>query len=476
VESNLRAIESQHYESAGSSNTHQSTTQHNQHPQQQQQQQQQQPLQGQNAQIAEDNEVIEILDDSDEDDQSSAAEAPGGSSTGASSGVKRPAPSSSQNTGIQPNPYRHRHHPIVPGSSLSGYSAPRPHYAPVGTQAAAVAQMYQHRQQQRPRINKVGDPSYIDMVPNHTPTWSQPLPPIRSRPSAEPKAFELSLLNLSEFTITGLPVGFLGRPSSVLGFRKVIKDVSRGHGKAVFDRDKEMTSDDNGTDGGKWRIPLGAYRALFSFLTNDPLIQVQGIPEDQLKIASLGKARLEKGYPSIEKIRSLGIPQGLARALAPFQRGGVEFVVEKEGRALIADDMGLGKTIQAIASMSIYHKEWPLLVLSPSSARYHWENEFQQWLGLYSTVNNAQPKTNDGLLHDNDEQNESEDKIPVQDYREQMRLLDDSEIHVLTSGKEDVLPHKNTRVVVCSYGLAPALVESGKIYPGMFRCAIVDER
>jgi hypothetical protein len=284
------------------------------------------------------------------------------------------------------------------------------------------------------------------------------------------------LLNLSEFTITGLPVGFLGRPSSVLGFRKVIKDVSRGHGKAVFDRDKEMTSDDNVTDGGKWRIPLGAYRALFSFLTNDPLIQVQGIPEDQLKIASLGKARLEKGYPSIEKVRSLGIPQGLARALAPFQRGGVEFVFEKEGRALIADDMGLGKTIQAIAIMSIYHKEWPLLVLSPSSARYHWENEFQQWLGLYSTVNNAQPKTNDGLLLDHNEQDESEDTIPVQDYREQMRLLDDSEIHVLTSGKEDVLPHKNTRVVVCSYGLAPALVESGKIYPGMFRCAIVDER
>ena len=211
-------------------------------------------------------------------------------------------------------------------------------------------------------------------------------------------------------------------------------------------------------------------------MTNDPLIQVQGIPEDQLKIASLGKARLEKGYPSIEKIRSLGIPEGLARALAPFQRGGVEFVFEKEGRALIADDMGLGKTIQAIASMSIYHKEWPILILSPSSARYHWENEFQQWLGLTSAVNNnTQQKSNGGLLND-DEQDEPEEKIPVQDYREQMRLLDDSEIHVLTSGKEDVLPHRNTRVVVCSYGLAPALVESGKIYPGMFRCAIVDER
>ncbi len=62
-----------------------------------------------------------------------------------------------------------------------------------------------------------------------------------------------------------------------------------------------------------------------------------GIPQDQLKIASLGKARLEKGYPSTKKLISLGVPRGLATALAPFQRGGVDFVVEKRGRALIAD-------------------------------------------------------------------------------------------------------------------------------------------
>ena len=67
------------------------------------------------------------------------------------------------------------------------------------------------------------------------------------------------------------------------------------------------------------------------------MCRVTGIPEDQLKIASLGKARLEKGFPSTKKIISLGVPKGLASALAPFQRGGVDFVVEKKGRALIAD-------------------------------------------------------------------------------------------------------------------------------------------
>ncbi|MGK3741315.1 MAG: hypothetical protein ACI8RD_008087 [Bacillariaceae sp.] len=67
------------------------------------------------------------------------------------------------------------------------------------------------------------------------------------------------------------------------------------------------------------------------------MCKVRGIPEEQLKIASLGKARIEKGFPSANKIVSLGVPKGLATALAPFQRGGVDFVVEKEGRALLAD-------------------------------------------------------------------------------------------------------------------------------------------
>ena len=72
-------------------------------------------------------------------------------------------------------------------------------------------------------------------------------------------------------------------------------------------------------------------------MNSEPLYSVVGIPENQLKIASLGKARLETGYPSVQKIISEGVPRGLATALAPFQRGGVDFVIEKEGRALIAD-------------------------------------------------------------------------------------------------------------------------------------------
>ena len=151
-------------------------------------------------------------------------------------------------------------------------------------------QLQQQQQKKQFRPNKVYEPRYINYPQTHTPTWDHPLPPMprrsaqnsnRGGSTSQMKHFELSLLNLSEFTITGLPVTMDGRPSSVLGFRKIIKEVSRGHGKAIFERDDAAKAalqnnnnnnsrypsymdnnenDENNSsvnwDGGKWRIPL----------------------------------------------------------------------------------------------------------------------------------------------------------------------------------------------------------------------------
>lgn len=124
--------------------------------------------------------------------------------------------------------------------------------------------------------------------------------------------------------------------------------------------------------------------------------------------------------------------------------------------------MGLGKTIQGIASMAIFHEEWPLLVLCPSGARYHWENEFKQWLGADSAVNKEEKTAEMKFFPD-----------CITSYNGQ--LLKDWQINVLTSSKDQILPRNDIKVVICSYGLAPALIESGAILPRMFRCAIVDE-
>ena len=56
--------------------------------------------------------------------------------------------------------------------------------------------------------------------------------------------------------------------------------------------------------------------------------------------------------------------------LADFQKVGVHWgAVTKNGRCLIADEPGLGKTIQSIGVATYFIDEWPLLVITPSSAR-----------------------------------------------------------------------------------------------------------
>jgi len=85
----------------------------------------------------------------------------------------------------------------------------------------------------------------------------------------------------------------------------------------------------------------------------------------------------EKG----EKMLLDRLPKRLCSILADFQKVGVHWgAILKEGRCLIADEPGLGKTIQSIAVAACFFKEWPLLVITPSSARYHWETEVVKWL------------------------------------------------------------------------------------------------
>lgn len=40
---------------------------------------------------------------------------------------------------------------------------------------------------------------------------------------------------------------------------------------------------------------------------------------------------------------------------------------------MIADEMGLGKSIQALAIAQYFSKEWPLLIVCPSSVKCAWK-------------------------------------------------------------------------------------------------------
>lgn len=74
------------------------------------------------------------------------------------------------------------------------------------------------------------------------------------------------------------------------------------------------------------------------------------------------------------------LPERLNQKLLPFQKEGIRFAIERNGRCMIADEMGLGKTIQAISISYLYKKEWPLLIVVPSSLKYPWIEEIEKWI------------------------------------------------------------------------------------------------
>lgn len=452
-------------------------------------------------------------DDDDDDDQIEIAswssdsdieviEKPGASSSnGAMSGSSAGAAAASFHS-------REQHMPPWMASN----NGPAPSVGgshPQHTLPYAAASHLQHQRHQYPP--PAPSMSHLEMPSSHTPTWMDILPKNFFAQQRQPqyhqnqyyqqnqysqgrKRLTLTLINMWEFTITIESLdyscgygGYYGNnnPGSdaVPGLRAAIKKISRDHvgrdGRtgAVFERGsggegivpddpilKNLTSEEarEAADAGKgrWRIPLGAYHALVSYLIGGGNNVVEGIPPAQLRAATLGRERLSrKDYPTAEEMMGRGVHPNVAAALAPYQRGGVEFVLDKEGRALLADEMGLGKTVQAIAAMSAYRSDWPLLVLCPSTARYHWEAEFRCWMGSESTAMAAEK----GVAAETEEH----------------PILRNSQLNVLTSGRDALFNHEtdgsSTQVVICSIGLIVNLVASGRVRPGMFRAVIVDE-
>lgn len=142
-----------------------------------------------------------------------------------------------------------------------------------------------------------------------------------------------------------------------------------------------------------WLVPLDKYQTTVYALTQAG-VRFEPIPPQVLSALSAaddanndwqaGNSRMdEEGYAKGDQDDTdavSDVPRSVWRALAPFQRYGVSWIVKNNGRALLADEPGLGKTIQAIGAACAYYHEWPLLIVCPSSARFHWEHEFRTWL------------------------------------------------------------------------------------------------
>jgi hypothetical protein len=124
-----------------------------------------------------------------------------------------------------------------------------------------------------------------------------------------------------------------------------------------------------------------------SFLKNKLDFEVEPIPRAVINAASLKltstllhgnqdqHASEQEKELKLNRQLSTHMPKYILNSLANFQKEAIQFILEKNGRALVGDEMGLGKTRTGIAASYVYAKDWPVLIVSPSSARHHWYAE-----------------------------------------------------------------------------------------------------
>ena len=71
----------------------------------------------------------------------------------------------------------------------------------------------------------------------------------------------------------------------------------------------------------------------------------------------------------------------IPQALRPYQRDGVQFLLNSRG-VLLGDEMGLGKTVQVAVALSQLFRSPSIrkvLIVTPSSLRLNWARELERW-------------------------------------------------------------------------------------------------
>ncbi|NWU99127.1 SMAL1 protein, partial [Upupa epops] len=161
-------------------------------------------------------------------------------------------------------------------------------------------------------------------------------------------------------------------------------EVDIGYSAEVIGVFKQMDSRNYDMNTRKWNFLLQDYPKLMEMLQSFASVEVEPLPEAVIHTfaAQIQRSTSQTDIPEAD----LSIVDSkIVTSLMPFQREGVNFAILRNGRLLIADDMGLGKTIQAICIAAYYRKEWPLLVVTPSSVRFTWAEAFHRWLPSLSS-------------------------------------------------------------------------------------------
>ncbi|XP_077978746.1 SWI/SNF-related matrix-associated actin-dependent regulator of chromatin subfamily A-like protein 1 [Glandiceps talaboti] len=154
--------------------------------------------------------------------------------------------------------------------------------------------------------------------------------------------------------------------------------VNAGYNSQLIEAFKSMDSRSYDATTKKWNFALKDYSKLMEIVKSTP-VQLEALPNAVLRgFHAQLKGKVVPRHIPEHNLNNVDCK--LVESLMEFQREGVNFVISRHGRALIADDMGLGKTIQSICIACYYRTEWPVLVVVPSSVKLTWAEAFIRWV------------------------------------------------------------------------------------------------
>ncbi|XP_040417367.1 SWI/SNF-related matrix-associated actin-dependent regulator of chromatin subfamily A-like protein 1 isoform X2 [Cygnus olor] len=157
-------------------------------------------------------------------------------------------------------------------------------------------------------------------------------------------------------------------------------EVDIGYSAEVIGVFKQMNSRNYDAKTRKWNFLLEDYPKLMKMFQSLASVQMEPLPEAVVQTFAAQIQSSTSPTTDFPDADLSVVDSKIVTSLMPFQREGVNFAIFRNGRVLLADDMGLGKTIQAICIAAYYRKEWPLLVVTPSSVRFTWAEAFHRWL------------------------------------------------------------------------------------------------
>jgi len=156
---------------------------------------------------------------------------------------------------------------------------------------------------------------------------------------------------------------------------------------------------------GRWRFNnLDYLEIIKEAFVNEEVVVAESVMMDvsthELKKAAEAM-KMQKAEIIKNKLDSDIIIPGLKGELYPYQKVGVEFFENGDGRTILADKPGVGKSLQALAH-GVYSGYKKMLIICPASVKYSWEKEVEKWTKLKSFVISSKNKlTNEHFMNNN---------------------------------------------------------------------------